>query len=67
MKQLVRKSKTLLIAFKIYQNWRMKKQFASGKIETDHGSTHSRKSLGESLSYIDEQFVDYLDYGQLTR
>ena len=67
MKQLVRKSKSLLIAFKIYQNWRMKRQFASGEIETDHGSTHSRKSLDESLSYIDEQFVDYLAYGQLTR
>ena len=66
MKHLVRKSKSLLIAFKIYQNWRMKRRFASGEIETEHGSTHSKKNLDESLSYIDEQFADYLTYGQLT-
>src|SRR2546427_6616628 len=66
MKHLARKSKSLIIAFKIYQNWRMKRQFASGEIETEHGSTHSQISLDESLSYIDEQFADYLTYGQLT-
>ena len=66
MKRLAKKSKSLIIAFKIYQNWRLKRQFASGEIETDHGATHSRKSLDESLSYIDEQFADYLTYGQLT-
>src|SRR2546430_3721229 len=66
MKRLAKKSKSLIIAFKIYQNWRLKRHFASGVIETDHGSTHSKKSLDESLSYIDEQFVDYLTYGQLT-
>src|SRR5882762_978391 len=66
MKRLAKKSKSLIIAFKIYQNWRLKRQFASGEIETDHGSTHRKKSLDESLSYIDEQFVDYLTYGDVT-
>lgn len=66
MKHWARKSKTLIIAFKIFQNWQMRRRFASGSIDTEHGSTHSRKDLAESLSYIEEQFQDYLTYGQLT-
>jgi SAM-dependent methyltransferase len=66
MKHWARKSKTLIIAFKIYHNWRMRRRFASRKIETNHGSSHSRKSLAESLGYIDEQFTDYLTYASLT-
>jgi SAM-dependent methyltransferase len=66
MKHWARRSKTLIIAFKIFHNWRMRKRFASGKIETGHGSSHSRKSLAESLSYVDEQFDDYLKYSGLT-
>src|SRR5438132_5013951 len=66
MKHWARKSKTLIIAFKIYHNWRLRRRFVSGRIETDHGSTHSGKSVDESISYIDEQFTDYLTYAQLT-
>jgi SAM-dependent methyltransferase len=66
MKQWARKSKTMIIAFKIYHNWLMRRRFASGNIETNHGSSHSRKNLKESLRYIDEQFADYLNYSRLT-
>lgn len=66
MKRWARKSKSLIIAYKIFHNWQMRRRFAAGKIETEHGSTHSRKGIGESLAYIDEQFRDYLTYGQLT-
>jgi ubiquinone/menaquinone biosynthesis C-methylase UbiE len=66
MKHWARKSKHLIIAFKIYQNWQMRRRFASGNIETTHGSSHSSKGLDDSLDYIDEQFSDYLNYGQLT-
>ncbi len=44
----------------------MKKRFAAGQIVTEHGSSHSRKSLAQSLAYIEEQFRDYLTYGELT-
>lgn len=67
MKRWARKSKLLIIAFKVFQNWRMRRRFAAGSIETEHGSTHSSKTLAESLNYIDEQFDDYLTYGELTR
>ena len=66
MKHWARKSKTLLIAFKILNNWQMRRRFAAGRIETEHGSSHSRKSLAESLAYIEEQYRDYLTYGQLS-
>lgn len=66
MKRWARKSKTLIIAYKILQNWQMRRRFASGDAETEHGSTHSRKTLDESLRYIEEQFQDYLTYGQLS-
>src|SRR5436190_10252782 len=67
MKRWARRSKSLIIAFKIFHNWQMRRRFASGRIETEHGSSHSRKSLAESLAYIEEQFRDYLTYGQLSR
>jgi SAM-dependent methyltransferase len=66
MKRWARKSKSLIIAYKIFQNWQMRRRFASGDAETEHGSTHSRKTLDESLRYIEEQFQDYLTYGQLS-
>jgi SAM-dependent methyltransferase len=66
MKQWARQSKSAIIAYKILQNWRMRKRFSSGQIETEHGSSHSRKSLAESIAYIEEQFRDYLTYGELT-
>jgi len=66
MKSWARRSKTLIIAAKIYQNWQMRRRFASGVIETEHGSSHRSKSLIESLSYIEEQFADYLRYSGLT-
>lgn len=66
MKHWARKSKSAIIAFKVYQNWRMKRRLATGDIETEHGSSHSSKSLAESISYIEEQFADYLKYGELS-
>jgi SAM-dependent methyltransferase len=66
MKRWARRSKSLIIAFKIWHNWKLRRRFASGLIETSHGSTLRRKSLEQSIEYIDEQFGDYLRYGQLT-
>jgi SAM-dependent methyltransferase len=62
----VRRSTPLIIAFKIYQNWRIRKRLASGNIETSHGSAHRSRDLEGSLSYIDEHFNDYLNYSRLT-
>lgn len=68
LKQLAKKSKTMIIANKIYSNWKMKKQFGAGNPESLHGSTHSTiiKDLSESIDYINVQFDDYLTYSGLT-
>jgi len=65
--KLVRRSKTAIVAQKIHGNRKMKRRFASGDIETLHGSTHQTKTITESLAYIEEQFDDYLQYSGLKR
>lgn len=62
---LAKRSKAAIIAFKIYHNTRLRRATARGVVETSHGSTHQHKSLAESLSYINAQFDDYLQYGGL--
>src|SRR6185436_4652658 len=68
LKQLAKKSKSLIIAAKIVDNWRMKRRFAAGNTESMHGATHSIffKDISESLDYIKVQFDDYLKYSGLT-
>jgi len=65
--KLAKKSKKAVIAYKIFDNWRIKRLAARGVVDTLHGSTHSRNSLAESLAYINTQFEDYLQYSGLTR
>lgn len=67
LKRVATRSKTMLVAYKIYHNWQFKKRFASGNPESLHGSTHSRFDLAASLNYINAQFDDYLQYSGLTR
>jgi SAM-dependent methyltransferase len=66
LKNMATKSKTALVAYKIYHNWQFKRRFASGDTESLHGSTHSHIPLSDSLAYINAQFEDYLRYGELT-
>lgn len=58
LKEVAKKSRTAIIAHKIYENWRMKRQFSSGNFESLHGSTHGTiiKNLSESIGYINVQF-----------
>jgi hypothetical protein len=69
LRQLAKKSRTAIIAHKIYENWRMKKKFNSGNFESLHGSTHSTiiTNLSESIDYINVQFDDYLKYSGLSK
>jgi hypothetical protein len=68
LREAAKKSRTAIIAHKIYENWRMKKKFDSGNFESLHGSTHSTiiRDLSESIDYINVQFDDYLRYSGLT-
>ena len=68
IKKLAKKSTPLIIAAKIYDNWRIKRRLQSGDFESQHGSTHSNliKNTDASLNYINEQFEDYLRYSKLS-
>jgi hypothetical protein len=66
LKQIAKRSKSCVIAYRIYDNWRTKKRFHAGNTESMHGSTHSRLSLAESLDYIERVFEDYLTYSELS-
>ena len=66
LRQFAKKSKGAIISYQIYDNWRTKQRFNAGKIEFTSGSTHSRKTIQESLSYIDQVFDDYLQYAGIS-
>jgi len=66
LKALARRSKTAIILFKIFDNWRLRRRVQSGSIETTHGSTHSTIPLSDSLAYIDKQYLDYVAYAGLS-
>ena len=63
---LAARSKTILISHHIYDNWRAKKRFVAGDIESTSGSTHTPLALQDSLRYIDRAFDDYLVYSGLS-
>ncbi len=65
IKSFARKSKTAIICYRIYDNYRMRSRFSRGEIEASMGSTHSRKSIAESLAYIEQQYEDYKRYAGL--
>ena len=66
VKKLARRSKSAIIAYKLFDNRRLRKRIESGDIETIHGSTHLNRSVTDSLAYIEKQFATYLKYGGLT-
>jgi hypothetical protein len=65
IKVLAKKSKTALVAYKIYNNFRIARAYKSGIIESTHGSTNATKTVDESLEYIAVQFEDYMKYSGL--
>jgi SAM-dependent methyltransferase len=66
VKKLARRSKSAIIAYKLFDNRRLRKRIESGDIETIHGSTHLNRNVNESLAYLEKQFADYFKYGGLT-
>jgi 2-polyprenyl-3-methyl-5-hydroxy-6-metoxy-1,4-benzoquinol methylase len=65
IKRVARQSKLAIICHKIYRNWRMQANYSKGAIEASIGSTHSQKTIAESLAYINSQYDDYLRYAEL--
>lgn len=66
IKEIAGRSKTLIILHRIYDNWRRRRAFQSGKTTTAYGSTHESWSLEKSVNYIDRVYHEYLEYAGLT-
>lgn len=64
LNQLAKRSKIILIAYLIYDNWRRKKRFKSGDIIGSSGAIESEVS--DSLDYINRTFDDYLKYSGIS-
>jgi hypothetical protein len=66
LREIAKRSKNAIIAFKLYENWRVRRRFERGDPEWADGSTHLKLSIEESLAYINSQYDDYIQYGGLT-
>jgi hypothetical protein len=60
VKRLALRSKAIIIAFNIYNNYRVKRRFKVGNAESDHGVAHMAMSTEESLRYIDHSYEIFL-------
>jgi SAM-dependent methyltransferase len=67
IKQLAKRSRTLIIFHHILDNYLTKTRYSTGGLETTGGSTHSRLTeLSDSVNYINRVFDDYLSHSGLS-
>ena len=62
LKKIAGQSKTLIIAHRIFDNWRRRRAFKAGNTVTAYGSTHESWSLEKSVDYINLVFREYIEY-----
>jgi SAM-dependent methyltransferase len=67
LKRRAAQSKTLIILHRIFDNWKRRRAFQTGKTTTAYGSTHETWTLDRSVNYIDDVYRDYLTYSGLSR
>jgi SAM-dependent methyltransferase len=65
LKRIAGQSKTLIIAHRIFDNWRRRRAFKAGNTVTAYGSTHGSWSLEKSVNYINLVYREYLEYAGL--
>jgi hypothetical protein len=65
LKKIAGQSKTLIIAHRIFDNWRRRRAFKAGNTVSAYGSTHEFWSLEKSVEYIDKVYREYLEYAGL--
>lgn len=66
LKKVAGQSKTLIILYRIVDNWRRRRAFLSGQTANAYGSTHEFWSLEKSVAYINLVYREYLEYPGLT-
>lgn len=68
LKSTGKKSKSALIAFYIYNNWRIRKRYETGRIDSPSGAARAQTKIPVSthLAYINRTFNDYVKYCDIT-
>lgn len=66
LRPFVKKAKWAIVAYQIYNSWRSRRRFKSGDYGTTDGTTHTGKTVSESLDYINHVFDDYIKYSDIT-
>lgn len=65
LKRRARRSKSVVVAYKIFDSWRRHRRHTRGDILDTSGSTHTGKPLEASVGRVFAQFDDYVAYGGL--
>lgn len=64
-KRRARKSKSAVVAYKLFDSWRRRRRHDGGDILDTGGATHLGRPLEESVSRVFAQYDDYVSYGGL--
>ena len=56
LERIALRSKTVVVGFNIYNNWRFSRRFRAGNTASDHGVVHTGLDLPASLRYIDMSY-----------
>jgi hypothetical protein len=65
LKQRARRSKSAVVAFKLFDSWRRYRRHTRGDILDTGGATHIGRPLEASISRVFAQFDDYMEYSGL--
>jgi SAM-dependent methyltransferase len=66
LRRLVRRSLWLSCAYYLFDDWRVGRRLARGRLETRSGSRHAGLDLAASLGYVDRVYSEYLRDGGIT-
>lgn len=66
LKRKARRSKSAVIAYKIFDSWRRRRRHTHGDILYTSGATQLGRSLEASVARVFAQFDDYVAYGGLS-
>jgi SAM-dependent methyltransferase len=64
---LVKRSVLLTCAYYLFDDWRARRRWAAGRLDTRSGTRHAQLDLDASLAYIEKVYADYLAYAGCER
>lgn len=67
LKILAKRSVLLTCAYYLFDDWRTRRRWAAGRLDTTSGTRHAQLDLDASLAYIEKVYADYLAYAGCPR